>query len=93
MYISEFNNVSNLVFHGKKKETKYLKIPKNHILNIFSDFKKQNYIEDKQLDLVFPCGKREWPFGYSFHNFVFCEKKTTGRLGTTLKILHLIVNT
>ena len=47
MYISEFNNVSNLVFHGKKKETKYLKIPKNHILKFFSDFKKQNYIEDK----------------------------------------------
>ena len=47
MYISEFNNVSNLVFHGKKNETKYLKIPKNHILKFFSDFKKQNYIEDK----------------------------------------------
>ena len=35
MYISEFNNVSSLVFHGKKNETKYLKIPKDHIYKFF----------------------------------------------------------
>ena len=35
--------------------------------------------------------KHEWPFGYSFQNFVFRCKKTNGRLGTGFKILHFVV--